>query len=87
MLADLAVDIASDAGGETVGFAVETMTPELLDAWHRMLRLLDAPDEITAMAPLVEREILFRILRGPQGSLWPGLGDISSELTGLRTLI
>lgn len=69
MLADLAVDIPKDDEGETVAFATGKATPELLDAWFRMLRLLDAPDEIATLAPLVEREILFRILRGPQGKV------------------
>lgn len=87
MLADLAVDIASDADGETVAFAVETVTPELLDAWHRMLRLLDAPDEIAALAPLVEREILFRILRGPQGVVLRQAARTDSRIAQVRHAI
>ncbi|MDD1451336.1 AraC family transcriptional regulator N-terminal domain-containing protein [Sphingomonas sp. H160509] len=29
---------------------------ELLDAWLRLLRLLDAPQDITVLAPLCERK-------------------------------
>lgn len=87
MLADLAVDIASDADGETMAFAVETVTPELLDAWRRMLQLLDAPDEIAILAPLVEREILFRILRGPQGKLLRQAARSDSRIAQVRHAI
>jgi AraC-like DNA-binding protein len=41
----------------------------LLDAWRRMCELLERPDEIPFLAPLIEREILFRLLRGPQADL------------------
>ena len=87
MLADLAVGITSDAGGDTVAFAVGTVTPELLDAWRRMLRLLDAPDEIAVLAPLVEREILFRILRGPQGAVLRQAAQADSRVAQIRRAI
>lgn len=39
----------------------------LLDAVLRLVRLLDTPHDIAALAPLVEREILYRLLTGPEG--------------------
>ena len=42
-------------------------TAEFVDAWLRMLRLLRTPQYISALAPVYEREILFRVLVGPQG--------------------
>jgi len=42
-------------------------TEEFIDAWLRMLRLLRTPKHIPALAPVYEREILFRVLIGPQG--------------------
>lgn len=50
------------------GIVVNSATPELLDAAVRLLRLLDRPADIPAMAPLIEQEILYRILTGPAGS-------------------
>jgi hypothetical protein len=50
-------------------FAVNPVTSELLDAWLRLLRLLDAPQDIAVLAPLCEREILYRLLQGPQGAI------------------
>ncbi|MCF5200491.1 AraC family transcriptional regulator [Pseudomonas syringae] len=49
------------------GFSVAPMTAELMDAWVRMLRLMGDPDAIAALAPVYEREIIFRVLQGPHG--------------------
>lgn len=49
------------------GFSVAAVTPELMDAWVRMLRLMGDPNAIAALAPAYEREILFRVLQGPHG--------------------
>lgn len=49
------------------GIGVNQAAPELLDAALRLLRLLDTPADIPAMAPLIEQEILYRLLTGPDG--------------------
>lgn len=49
------------------GFSVASVTNELMDAWIRMLRLMGDPDAIAALAPVYEREIIFRVLQGPHG--------------------
>jgi AraC-like DNA-binding protein len=68
-IANLLAEIPKPSGGGLYepGFAVAPTTPELLDAWVRMLRLMDRPDEVAALAPAYEREILFRVLQGPLG--------------------
>ncbi|OUC06665.1 AraC family transcriptional regulator [Litorilinea aerophila] len=48
-------------------FDVSTLDPDLLDAVVRLARLLDDPSEATFLAPLVIREILYRLLMGNQG--------------------
>jgi AraC-like DNA-binding protein len=87
ILSDLVVDIPRKAEGDTIAFAVGAMTPELLDAWSRMLRLLDAPDEIDTLAPLIEREILFRLLQGPQGALLRQASRAGSRISQVRDTI
>jgi AraC-like DNA-binding protein len=62
------------------GFSVATVTPELLDAWLRMLRLMERPRDIAALAPVYEREILYRVLQGPHGGM---LFDIATPDTAL----
>ncbi|MEP7456395.1 AraC family transcriptional regulator [Phyllobacterium sp. SB3] len=49
------------------GWAVNVASPEILDASVRLLRLLERPDDIAVMAPLIEHEILYRLLSGPDG--------------------
>jgi len=48
-------------------FAAAPATPGFVDAWVRLLRLLKTPQDIPALAPVYEREILYRVLSGPQG--------------------
>ena len=62
-------------GRSAVGFSVAKVTSELMDAWVRMLRLIERRSDIAALAPAYEREILYRVLQGPQGGM---LRDIAS---------
>ncbi|MGJ5817544.1 AraC family transcriptional regulator N-terminal domain-containing protein [Paludibaculum fermentans] len=43
------------------------VTVELLDSFCRLMRLLDQPRDIAFLHGLIEREIIFRVLRGPEG--------------------
>ena len=49
--------------------AVSTLDTGLLDAVVRLVRLVDSPAEAGFLAPLVTREILYRLLLGDQGDL------------------
>jgi AraC-like DNA-binding protein len=50
------------------GLAVTPVEPPLLDAVTRLVALLDSPQDIDPLAPLVLREITYRVLAGPQGA-------------------
>ncbi|WP_050479070.1 AraC family transcriptional regulator [Herbaspirillum rhizosphaerae] len=58
--------IASDASR---GLFVNRLNATLLDAVLRLLRLLDTPRDIPILAPMVKREILYRLLMNGQGAL------------------
>ncbi len=47
-----------------LGLSINPMDSALLDALARLLRLLDTPQDIPILAPLIEREILYRLLSG-----------------------
>jgi len=47
---------------------VSSIDANMLDAVVRLARLLDTPDEIQALAPLIIREIVYRLLKGEQGA-------------------
>src|SRR4051812_40781078 len=51
-----------------LGLDVRPVEPQLLDAVGRLVALLDAPRDIAALAPLVLREVTYRVLAGPQGA-------------------
>jgi AraC-like DNA-binding protein len=49
------------------GMTFGHMTTELLDAFVRLFALADKPQDIAIVAPLVLREITYRLLMGPSG--------------------
>jgi AraC-like DNA-binding protein len=49
------------------GLAVGETTVGLLDACARLIDILDTPEDIPFLSPLIQREIVYRILRTPQG--------------------
>lgn len=55
--------------------------PELLDAVARLLRLLDRPADARVLAPMIEREIIWRLLTGPQGGTIRQIGLADSDLS------
>ncbi|AZO32716.1 MULTISPECIES: AraC family transcriptional regulator [unclassified Mesorhizobium] len=82
VIATLLIDHRPAAGGDS--FATYPADDELLDAWRRMLRLLDRPDEIPVLAPMLEREIAFRLLQGPQGAKLRQLARADGRLSQIR---
>jgi AraC-like DNA-binding protein len=49
------------------GLFVARLDEPLLDAVLRMVKLLDTPEDIDVLAPVVQREIYYRMLRGELG--------------------
>ncbi|HAL07369.1 MAG TPA: AraC family transcriptional regulator [Brevundimonas sp.] len=72
---------------EAPAFTVSDATPELIDAWLRMMRLIDRPAEAEMLAPLIEKEILFRVLQGPQGDVLRQIARVDSRLAQIRRAI
>ena len=56
-----------EQSGDARAMAVGVSSVELLDACIRLIKLLDQPQDIPFLAPLIQREIIFRLLRSPQG--------------------
>ncbi len=86
-LSGLISDMPVAAEGETRGFGVSAVTPDLLDAWARLIALLDTPDDIPVLAPIHEREILYRLLKGPQGGVLRQIVRTDSRLSRVRQAI
>jgi AraC-like DNA-binding protein len=67
--------------------AVEEATPSLIDATVRLLKLLDTPADIPALAPLVEREILYRLLCGPQAGMLRQIAFQTGRITRIQKAV
>jgi len=65
LLLDIAAPTLVDEAG--AGLQVAPVTAPLLDAALRLLQLLDSPQDLRTLAPLLQREILYRVLTGPLG--------------------
>jgi AraC-like DNA-binding protein len=66
------------------GLAVGRTTVGLLDACIRLINLLDAPEDIPFLSHLLQREIVYRILRTPQADRLRAIatsGDLSQRTT------
>lgn len=72
LLTEMLVDMPAALAAPTMRkkcIGLSQTTPEFLDATLRLIQLLDRPDEIAYLAPLIERELMFRLLRGDQAEM------------------
>jgi AraC-like DNA-binding protein len=51
-----------------LGLAVSDVSAPLLNAFNRLIDLLETPGDISALAPLIKQEIFYRLLTGEQGA-------------------
>ncbi|MBW6423485.1 AraC family transcriptional regulator [Rhizobium sp. XQZ8] len=68
-------------------FGTSPVTPDLAEAWLRLARLIERPQEVRVLGPLIEREILYRLLQGPQGAAIRQLARPESRLGHIRRAI
>jgi AraC-like DNA-binding protein len=61
------------------GIAIGETTVELLQPCVRLLNVLDAPDDIPFMSTLLQREIVYRLLRGPQGDRLRAIATVGDQ--------
>lgn len=61
------------------GITISQTSQDLLQAIVRLLQLLDKPRDIPVLAPLVLREILYRVLEGEQGKHFHQFAIIGSH--------
>ncbi|HPQ67509.1 MAG TPA: AraC family transcriptional regulator [bacterium] len=52
----------------SLGMTIGVVTGPLLDAFHRLVALLDDEKDIPILAPTIRREITYRLLTGDQGA-------------------
>jgi len=89
LLADVAstMPVMRDADTPGRGIVINWMTPPLRETLLRLMTLLDTPDDIPTLAPLVERELLYRLLQGPQGLLLRHIARPEGALGRIRRAV
>ena len=80
-------DLPLIGGGAPSGLAVSDAPDDLLDAVVRLLRLLDRPRDLRVLAPLIKREILWRVITGDQGAVVRHLGVADSSLNHIASAV
>lgn len=69
----------SNGHGFKPGLFVSPFTPELRDAVLRLLQLLETPQDIRVLEPLIKREIIYRLLTGENGGILRQIAMTNSQ--------
>lgn len=73
--------------GPPAGLTLTKMSPALLDAVQRLVALLETPGDIAMLAPLAEREILYRLMTGEQAPRLCQIATAGSRLQQVNRAI
>jgi AraC-like DNA-binding protein len=88
-LASLVLELPPSANGSAASraMAVHRLEDDLSEPLLRLIRLLDTPQDIPVLAPLIEREILYRLLLGPRGKMLRRLAQPDSQMAQISRVI
>jgi AraC-like DNA-binding protein len=70
---------APAAASDSPAMATGETTAELLDACCRLMDLLNNPQDIPFLSGLIQREIIYRILRGPEGARLRAIATLGDQ--------
>ena len=90
MVGELMLQAPPAAKGEQAGgrgMVLGSTTPELFDALLRLVALLDEPESIPVLAPLIERELCWRVLMSEQGARLRQIVSIGSQSQRIARVI
>jgi AraC-like DNA-binding protein len=73
------VTLPKQTTATTRGLALSTLNQALIDPLLRLVRLLDSPNDLPSLAPLIEREIIYRLLTGEQGARLAQIATAGSQ--------
>jgi AraC-like DNA-binding protein len=86
MLLDAAA-ATGDTPARAPGVTVAIAGAPLLDALSRLAGLLDTPQDVPILAPLYRREVLWRLLTGPQGAVVRQIGLADGNLAHITRAV
>lgn len=86
-------DLLAEAGGVSPeaapvrALAVSDMDEDLIDTVMRLVRLLDRPQEAAVLAPMIRRELMWRLLSGERADMMRQIGSATGRLEQVRRAI
>ena len=69
----------AEAAPNSPAMSTGETTPEFLGACCRLLDLLDSPQDIPFLNDLIQREIIYRMLRGPEGARLRAIATLGDQ--------
>lgn len=69
------------SAAKTKGAAIAGLTADILEPLERLVRLLDRPMDIETLAPLMQRELFYRLIQGSLGDMVIESGIGNSRLS------
>jgi AraC-like DNA-binding protein len=70
---------APEAPSDSPAMATGETTAELLDAWCRLVDLLNTPQHIPFLSGLIQREIIYRLLQGREGARLRAIATLGDQ--------
>ena len=79
--------IPERAAADAQAFSIDALPFSLLDPLTRLVRLFDESGDAAVLGPMIEREILYRVLQAPQGATLGQLARPGSRLARIGRAI
>jgi hypothetical protein len=72
----------AEAPSDSPAISIGQTTPEFLNACCRLVDLLENPQDIPFLSGLIQREIIYRVLRGRAGARLRAVATLGDQATG-----
>jgi AraC-like DNA-binding protein len=89
-IADMLIDAGGISGGSAeadASLSVSPLTPELVDVATRLVRLSASPADIRVLAPMLRRELIYRLLQTDQATRLQQIAVAESRLQQVNRAI
>lgn len=90
LIRQLVTEVPADIGLKTrseKGLVVAETDPDILNDFLRLTELLDKPEQIPYLAPLIIREMHVRMLLGPQGTVLRAVNTLDTQSSRISEAI
>ena len=89
LIADLMIEMDSPLtdAAPVRALAVSDMDEDLIEVITRLVRLLDRPAEAAVLAPMIRRELMWRLLTGERAAMMRQIGAADGRLGQVRRAI